>query len=63
MPTRRISTARDSREENEIAVRQEAMGTRRRIVLALAFAALVAVALVGAALQIARGERPVLLAA
>jgi hypothetical protein len=37
------------------------MGTRRRIIFALAFAALVAVALVGAALQIARGERPVLL--
>jgi hypothetical protein len=36
---------------------------RRRIVLALVFAALVAVALVGAALQLVRGERPVLLAA
>jgi hypothetical protein len=36
---------------------------RRRILLALVFAALVAVALVGAALQLVRGERPVLLAA
>jgi hypothetical protein len=33
---------------------------RRRILLALAFAAIVAVAVVGAALQLARGERPVL---
>jgi hypothetical protein len=33
---------------------------RRQIILALAFAALVAVAVVGAALQLARGERPVL---
>jgi hypothetical protein len=33
---------------------------RRRIILTLAFAALVAVAVAGAALQIARGERPVL---
>src|SRR5918997_691581 len=31
---------------------------RRRIILALAFAALVAVALAGAALQLIRGERP-----
>jgi hypothetical protein len=37
--------------------------TRKRIIIALAFAALVAVAVVGAALQLARGERPVLLAA
>jgi len=36
---------------------------RRRIILALAVAALVAVAVVGAALQLFRGERPVLLAA
>jgi hypothetical protein len=36
---------------------------RRRIILALALAALVAVALAGAALQLVRGERPVLLAA
>jgi hypothetical protein len=36
---------------------------RRRVILALAFAALVAVALAGAALQLIRGERPVLLAA
>jgi hypothetical protein len=35
----------------------------RRIILALAVAALVAVAIVGAALQLVRGERPVLLAA
>jgi hypothetical protein len=35
---------------------------RRRIILALAVAALVAVAIVGAALQLVRGERPVLLA-
>jgi hypothetical protein len=35
---------------------------RRRIILALAFAALVAVALAGAALQLIRGERPVLVA-
>jgi hypothetical protein len=33
---------------------------RRRIILTLALAALVAVAIVGAALQLARGERPVL---
>jgi len=36
---------------------------QRRIILALAVAALVAIAVVGAALQIVRGERPVLLAA
>jgi hypothetical protein len=36
---------------------------RRRIILALALAALVAVALVGAALQLVRGERPVLMSA
>jgi hypothetical protein len=36
---------------------------RRRIILALALAALVAVALVGAALQLVRGERPVLISA
>jgi hypothetical protein len=36
---------------------------RRRIILALVFAALVVVALMGAALQLVRGERPVLLAA
>jgi len=36
---------------------------RRRIILALALVALVAVALVGAALQLVRGERPVLVAA
>jgi hypothetical protein len=36
---------------------------RRRIILTLALVALVAVALVGAALQLVRGERPVLLAA
>jgi hypothetical protein len=36
---------------------------RRRIILSLALVALVAVALVGAALQLIRGERPVLLAA
>jgi hypothetical protein len=36
---------------------------RRRIIVALALAALVAVALVGAALQLVRGERPVLLTA
>jgi hypothetical protein len=36
---------------------------RRRIILALAVAALVAVAIAGAALQLARGERPVLLPA
>jgi hypothetical protein len=35
---------------------------RRKIILALALAALVAVALAGAALQLIRGERPVLLA-
>jgi hypothetical protein len=35
---------------------------RRQIILALALAALVAVALAGAALQLIRGERPVLLA-
>jgi hypothetical protein len=35
---------------------------RRRIILALDLVALVAVALVGAALQLVRGERPVLLA-
>jgi hypothetical protein len=35
---------------------------RRQIILALVFAALVAVAFVGAALQLVRGERPVLLA-
>jgi anti-sigma-K factor RskA len=35
---------------------------RRRIILALALVALVAVALVGAALQLVRGERPVLVA-
>jgi hypothetical protein len=36
---------------------------RRRVIFALALAALVAVALAGAALQLIRGERPVLLAA
>jgi hypothetical protein len=36
---------------------------RKRLILALAFAALVAVALTGAALQLIRGERPVLLPA
>jgi hypothetical protein len=36
---------------------------RRRVILALALAALVTVALAGAALQLIRGERPVLLAA
>jgi Na+-translocating ferredoxin:NAD+ oxidoreductase RnfG subunit len=36
---------------------------RRRIILTLALVALVAVALVGAVLQLVRGERPVLLAA
>jgi hypothetical protein len=36
---------------------------RSRIIFALAVAALVAVAIVGAALQLVRGERPVLLAA
>jgi hypothetical protein len=35
---------------------------RKRLILALALVALVAVALVGAALQLVRGERPVLLA-
>jgi hypothetical protein len=35
----------------------------RLLILALAFVALVVVALVGAALQLVRGERPVLLAA
>jgi len=35
---------------------------RSRITFALAVAALVAVAIVGAALQLVRGERPVLLA-
>jgi hypothetical protein len=35
---------------------------RTQILLALALAALVAVAVVGAALQLVRGERPVLLA-
>jgi hypothetical protein len=35
---------------------------RTRILLALAIAALVVVAIVAAALQLARGERPVLLA-
>jgi hypothetical protein len=35
----------------------------RRIILSLVVAALVVVALVGAALQLVRGERPVLLAA
>ena len=35
---------------------------RRRIILALVFAALVVVALLGAALQLVRGERPVLAA-
>jgi hypothetical protein len=57
----RISTARELREEKAARARLAAMGTRRRIILALALAALVALALVGAALQIARGERPVLL--
>lgn len=36
---------------------------RRRIILALALVALVAVALAGATLQLLRGERPVLIAA
>jgi hypothetical protein len=36
---------------------------RRRLILALVLAALVVFALVGAALQLVRGERPVLLAA
>jgi hypothetical protein len=36
---------------------------RRRLIVALALVALVVVALVGAALQLVRGERPVLLAA
>jgi hypothetical protein len=36
---------------------------RKRLILALAFVVLVVVALVGAALQFVRGERPVLLAA
>jgi len=36
---------------------------RKRLILALAFVALVVVAVVGAALQLVRGERPVLLAA
>jgi hypothetical protein len=35
---------------------------RRQMILTLALVALVAVALVGAALQLVRGERPVLLA-
>jgi hypothetical protein len=35
---------------------------RRRIILALALAGLVVLALVGAVLQLARGERPALLA-
>jgi hypothetical protein len=37
--------------------------SERRIILALALAALVAVAVAGAALQLIRGERPVLLSA
>jgi hypothetical protein len=36
---------------------------RRRLILGLALAGLLAVALAGAALQLLRGERPVLLAA
>jgi hypothetical protein len=36
---------------------------RRRIILGLALAGLLVVALVGAAAQLVRGERPVLLAA
>jgi hypothetical protein len=36
---------------------------RKRLIFALALAALVVVAVVGAALQLVRGERPVLLAA
>jgi hypothetical protein len=36
---------------------------RRRVILALALAALVAVAIAGAALELGRGERPVLLPA
>jgi hypothetical protein len=36
---------------------------RKRLILALALVALVVVAVVGAALQLFRGERPVLLAA
>jgi hypothetical protein len=36
---------------------------RRRIILGLALAGLVVLALAGAAMQLARGERPVLLAA
>jgi hypothetical protein len=35
---------------------------RRRIILGLALAGLVVLALAGAAMQLARGERPVLLA-
>jgi hypothetical protein len=35
---------------------------RKRLILALAFVVLVVVAVVGAALQLVRGERPVLLA-
>jgi hypothetical protein len=36
---------------------------RRRIILGLAFAGLLVLALAGAAVQLVRGERPVLLAA
>jgi hypothetical protein len=36
---------------------------RRRIILGLALAGLVVLALAGASMQLARGERPVLLAA
>jgi hypothetical protein len=36
---------------------------RKRLILSLALVALVVVAVVGAALQLVRGERPVLLAA
>jgi hypothetical protein len=35
---------------------------RRRLILGLAFAVLVILAVAGAAMQLARGERPVLLA-
>jgi hypothetical protein len=48
-------------EEDGRAARLETM-RRKRILLALALAGLVALALIGAVVQLARGERPALLA-
>jgi hypothetical protein len=49
--------------EEERALTRLGSMRRRRIILGLALAGLLVVALVGAAAQLVRGERPVLLAA